>query len=309
MGSCRGTLQLKSLNNFPAMAEQMSTDGACASRPRASSSFPTEGAMSVPEKKASRCYRMDHPRRGRAHIFNQRSFEEEKRLGLERRDGTDQDVDNLRSTLDSLNFDVIVHQDKRCREIEDILENLANEDHSDADCLFVALFTHGGEKEMVWAYDAEFSTEIFWSTMSSTNCPSLAGKPKIYLVQACRGQKTNEPVRVAKAGRNSSSQDTNGNFTITLPNHSDCLLIYSTIPGFYSLRNTVSGSWLVQAFCRVMDTEKYDDDLVSILTEVSHVVASEFEAIIPDENQRDIHHKQMCCFTSMLRKKVQFAKK
>merc|ERR1711892_555666 len=294
MGSCRGTLRLKSLNNFPAMAEQMSTDGACASRPRSSFSFPTEGAMSVPEKKASRCYRMDHPRRGRALIFNQWSFEEEKRLGLGRRDGTDQDVVNLRSTLDSLNFDVIVHQDKRCREIEDILENLANEDHSDADCLFVALFTHGGEEEMVWAYDLQFSTEIFWSTMSSTNCPSLAGKPKIYLVQACRGQEPNEPFRVAKAGRNSS----NGNFTMTIPNHADSLLIYSSIPGFVSLRDPVSGSWLVQAFCRVMNAEKYEEDLVSIITEVSHIVATEFG---------DISHKQMCCFTSMLQKKVQFA--
>jgi len=281
MGSCRGTLQLKSLNNFPAMAEQMSTDGACASRPRSSSSYPTEGAISVPEKRASRNYRMDHPRRGRAHIFNQHSFEGDI-LQEKRRDGTDQDVKNLRSTLDSLNFDVIVHQDKRCREIEDILENLANEDHSDADCLFVALFTHGGEEEMVWAYDLQFSTEIFWSTMSSTNCPSLAGKPKIYLVQACRGQEPNEPFRVAKAGRNSS----NGNFTMTIPNHADSLLIYSSIPGFVSLRDPVSGSWLVQAFCRVMDTEKYDDDLVSIVTEVNRVVASEFETTIPDEKKK-----------------------
>ena len=282
------------------MAEQIYTDGAAA-KPGSSSSIPVGGSMSVAEKKATRNYRMDHPRRGRALIFNHLIFRD---AALSDRVGTDQDAVNLRSTLDNLGFDVSVHHNLKFRQIEVILKSEAEADHSNSDCLFVAMLTHGWENDKVWAQDMPFSTKTFWTTFSSTDCPSLAGKPKIFLVQACRGEQTNEPVLVPKAGSQSSS-----NVMISIPNHADCLLIFSSIPGFYSLRNTVRGSWLVQAFCRVMDAEKFDDDLVSIVTEVSRVVASDFEAIIPDENQRDISHKQMCCFTSMLRKKVQFAKK
>lgn len=37
-----------------------------------------------------------------------------------------------------------------------------------------------------------------------------------------------------------------------IPNHADFLIAYSTIPGFYSWRNTSAGSWFVQALCYVL---------------------------------------------------------
>ena len=40
-----------------------------------------------------------------------------------------------------------------------------------------------------------------------------------------------------------------------IPLHADFLIAYSTIPGFYSWRNTTAGSWFVQALCHVLQRE------------------------------------------------------
>ena len=49
------------------------------------------------------------------------------------RNGTDTDRDNLRITLRQLDFDVRVYNDLPYKEMEKILENLSNDNHSDAD--------------------------------------------------------------------------------------------------------------------------------------------------------------------------------
>ena len=51
-----------------------------------------------------------------------------------------------------------------------------------------------------------------------------------------------------------------------IPSHADFLIAYSTVPGFYSWRNTTQGSWFIQAFCHVIQREAHSRDLLSILT-------------------------------------------
>jgi len=248
-----------------------------------------------------RLYNMYHPRRGKGVIFNHLNFEPDLKLSC--RTGTEKDADDLERTLKGLDFDVTVHQDMEFAKLKTALVRLASEDHTDADCLFIAVMTHGGDMEKMYAKDIEYTTDIFWETFTATNSPTLAGKPKIFLIQACRGNKTNMPV---KKGASKSNLQSDG---ISIPNHgSDFLIIHSSIPGFTSLRNEVEGSWLVQAFCAVIQEEKYKDDFLSLLTEVGRVIA-EKEGTIRDWNHDVIPIKQMSCLASMLTRKIKFSKK
>ena len=58
--------------------------------------------------------------------------------GLKTRHGADADCDNLRYTLRSLDFEVKVYEDAALKTIQQVLEELANEDHS-GKCLNILL--------------------------------------------------------------------------------------------------------------------------------------------------------------------------
>ena len=140
-------------------------------------------------EKDSEVYNMNHRRRGIALIFNHKLFD--SRLGLKQRNGTDADRDNLRLTLRQLDFEVRVYNDLAFKDMERILEDLAHDDHSDADCIFVSVLSHG-ELGILYAADQPYKPDRLWAHFNAEKCPTLAGKPKLFFVQV-RNLKNNLP--------------------------------------------------------------------------------------------------------------------
>ena len=134
----------------------------------------------MPVDRDSEIYNMNHRRRGIAIVFNHKNFDQ--RLGLKVRNGTDTDRDNLRMTLRQLDFDVRIYNDLPYKVMENILEELSRDNHSDADCIFVAVLTNG-DKENLYAWDRPFKPDGLWSHFDAEKCPTLAGKPKLFFVQ------------------------------------------------------------------------------------------------------------------------------
>ncbi len=58
-----------------------------------------------------------------------------------------------------------------------------------------------------------------------------------------------------------------------IPRHADVLIAYATTPGYVSWRNSLKGSWFVQALCQVFAKHAKDEDLLSMLTRVSRAAA------------------------------------
>ena len=56
------------------------------------------------------------------------------------------------------------------------------EDHSDRDCLLIAVFSHGIPNR-IYASDGTYKSESLWDPFTADRCRSLAGKPKIFLIQ------------------------------------------------------------------------------------------------------------------------------
>ena len=61
--------------------------------------------------------------------------------------------------------------------------SVAAEDHSDADCLLVTVLTHGVTSKSLYAQDSDYSVEGLWLPFNADKCLSLAGKPKIFIIQ------------------------------------------------------------------------------------------------------------------------------
>ena len=80
---------------------------------------------------------------------------------------------------------VRTYNDLSFREMEYKLEEAANASHSDADCIFVAVLSHG-ELGILYASDHAYKPDRLWSPFNAERCPTLAGKPKLFFIQACR---------------------------------------------------------------------------------------------------------------------------
>lgn len=124
---------------------------------------------------------MTNTNRGVALIFNHMNFDKQSK-----RNGTDKDRDRIRDVLKSYNFDVRTFNDLKRDQLLDVLHGVAKEDHSNNDCLVVVVMSHG-ETGTLFARDKEYPVENLWSYFYGNNCVSLVNKPKLFFIQACRG--------------------------------------------------------------------------------------------------------------------------
>lgn len=198
--------------------------------------------------------------------------------------------------------------------------------HSDNDCLVVVFLTHGKLKEFnddescntilnhdlmsyVYAKNGKYPLQDVWDYFTNEACPSLANKPRIFLVQACQGEEREKAIKlvpqsyVLMADKAVSTRQANLSF---LPKQ-DFLVAYSSSHGFGSFRDPNYGSWFIQSFCDEMEKREPSDDLLATLTRTIRKVAFEFET--ESKNTKLNEKKQNPCIISRLTKLVVFPKK
>jgi len=250
----------------------------------------------MPVERYASHYNMKHNKRGIAIIFNHEHFEI---MSLKSRTGTNVDCENLRHALETLNFDTQVYKDLRFNEIQREVETIARADHSDSDCLLIAILSHG-ELGFIYARDTHYKLDSIWNNFTANRCPTLAGKPKLFFIQACQGDRLDAGVTLTETDSSDSPS-----MAYKIPIHADFLIAYSTIPGFYSWRNTTKGSWFMQCLCAELERHGKDYDILTLLTFVCQRVAIDFESNTPD-NSIMHQQKQIPCVTTMLTRILRF---
>lgn len=101
---------------------------------------------------------------------------------------------------------------------------VAKKDHSESDCFLMAVLSHG-ELGILYARDTPYKPECLWSPFTADKCPTLAGKPKMFFIQACQGDKLDGGVTMCRT-------ETDGqNNSYRIPTQADFLIAYSTVPG------------------------------------------------------------------------------
>nr|XP_043883419.1 caspase-6-like isoform X2 [Solea senegalensis] len=252
-------------------------------------------------------YKMSNKRRGLALIFNQERFF--WRLQLNDRHGTNADRYNLERRLLNLGFEVKAYDNYKVEEVLEIIKNAAGDNHSDSDCFLLAFLSHG-ENDHVYTYDGKISIQDITAMFKGDKCRSLVGKPKIFILQACRGDKHDDPVTACDAVDSEIKTNevvVDASAVYTLPAGADFIMCYSVAEGYYSHRETINGSWYVQDLCELL--QKYGDSLefTEILTLVNRKVSMRSVGHASDRNA--IGKKQVPCFASMLTKKLYFRPK
>jgi len=84
--------------------------------------------------------------------------------------------------LRELDFEVTYFNDLTFNEMNNHIMELASEDHTDRDCVVIAVMSHGDDG-ILYAKDQQYKPERLWSYFTSDQCPTLAGKPKLFFIQ------------------------------------------------------------------------------------------------------------------------------
>ncbi|XP_076058848.1 death caspase-1 [Oratosquilla oratoria] len=248
-------------------------------------------------------YKMTHKRRGYCVIFNHSTFNSILQLGD--RSGTDRDRDQMEKLFFELGYEVKVYNNLTVQKLNNAVRELGQEiDHTDCDSLVVVFMSHG-EQDILYGQDAQFKAEKLWSEFTSDKCSSLAGKPKLFFIQACRGDMLDKGVTLVKVPRDEVD---GGAFSYKIPTQADFLICWSTVPGYFSWRNTSNGSWFVQSVVEIFRREHAHKDVLSMLTSVNRFMIANFESNTP--SQAHMHGKKQTAYiVSTLMRDVYLHKK
>ncbi|XP_077535219.1 uncharacterized protein LOC144147059 isoform X2 [Haemaphysalis longicornis] len=214
---------------------------------------------------AEEVYRMENNPRGMCIIINNVNFHDHQKP----RDGSDIDADKMKSLFTNLYFEVTVNTNLTAQDMLNVLSNAAKaEQQRTADCLIVILMSHGSN-DTIEGTDSKclrLRNQVY-GLFNNANCPALKGKPKLFFVQACRGEKRNF------ATDNSQPFPTADNAPPgPVPEWSDMYCAYATIPEYVALRDPERGSWFFSAVYDVFSLHAATTDLEGLMKKVTSQV-------------------------------------
>ncbi|XP_051982997.1 caspase-3-like isoform X2 [Xyrauchen texanus] len=237
-------------------------------------------------------YSLDYPNIGHCVIINNKNFD--RKTGMNQRNGTDVDAGNVMSMFRKLGYNVKVYNDQTAQQLVQVLTTVARDDHSRCASFVCVMLSHGDEG-VFFGTDGAVEFKSLTSLFRGDRCPSLVGKPKLFFIQACRGTELDPGVVPDSADG-----------SMRIPVEADFLYAYSTAPGYYSWRNTMTGSWFIQSLFEMMTKYGKELELMQIMTRVNHKVALEYESTsnMPGFDAK----KQIPCIVSMLTKEMYFTR-
>ncbi|XP_053386794.1 caspase-3-like [Mercenaria mercenaria] len=261
----------------------------------------------------SDCYKFTYPKRGYLLlVINEKFYNQASRKGA------DLDLLKMKKVAKKIGFQTLnkgAETNLTKAETMNWLLKAQDTDHSTSDCFMFMISTHGLEQQnprkgglvdhaLVCADDQLIFTSTIIEMFSETNCPSLKGKPKIFIIQACRGTsvdhgsdmtisnhkgKPDSTVRDRKAKHDnpmhlqSDVSDTKGgqdSWVMNTPRDidtpclkcdADMLVMYAIPPGMLAWRNTADGSWMIHYLYEILMAYdlKAPKSFLNILTKVS----------------------------------------
>uniref|UniRef100_A0A0L8HQ77 Caspase family p20 domain-containing protein n=2 Tax=Octopus bimaculoides TaxID=37653 RepID=A0A0L8HQ77_OCTBM len=245
---------------------------------------------------------MDRKKENLALIINNETFNES--TGMSNRQGSDRDALAIKQALESLHFKVIDRKNLPVKSMKQIFMDISALDHANHNCFVSVILSHGEDDNEIFGIDGKVKLDELVETLLPDRCPSLIGKPKLFFVQACRGTKLDGGAVMHDAGGFRAKHQNIKSHKVPL--WADVLLAYSTVPGFYSWRNSTNGSWFIQSLAHILGSDGDQHELQRLMISVNRKVAYEYESNTNHSHMNKM--KQVPCIASMLTKELYFYK-
>ncbi|XP_068609019.1 caspase-3-like [Brachionichthys hirsutus] len=244
-------------------------------------------------------YRLSRRPIGLLLILNNENF-----LARPQRSGTERDVQRLAETYGGLGFRVLMCKDQTRDQMTRLLRRFASladpsqlrelgvaewsgtgfadlqgaPEHGDA--FFCAVLSHG-EQSGVYGVDGQLlSVNAMLGIFKATPQSPLVGKPKCFLIQACRGT----PLQ---GGVPSGDLQTDGFEPLSVPLEADFLVAFATVEGYASVRHVREGSWFIQSLCKqLQEACLRGEDMLAALVHVNDEVSQKEVGLQPGRGKQ-----------------------
>ncbi|XP_046564976.1 caspase-8-like [Haliotis rubra] len=210
--------------------------------------------LSFQNRKLEEEYKMTAVPRGICLIINNKSF---KKGFPTRRGGVDIDVDNLTELFTKLQFTINLQTDLTSVDMMKKLKEYAEQDHTEYDAFVCCILTNGTDYGVAGSDGKIVKVQDLSSLFHASKCPTLAGKPKLFFIQASRG------------GNFMSELIQDDQSDISTADEADIFIGHSTVQGYTSSRNTKYGSYFIGSLVKTLDNHSDQQDLLSCLLMVN----------------------------------------
>ena len=246
-------------------------------------------------------YKMSSQPHGICAIINNEKFSSHTE-----RVGTQVDEANLSQCFRYLGYNVEIHRNLTAHQIESLFCYYRSSDHGNFDSFVVCILSHGEDGHVFGTDSKSVNLRSIVAQLNADSCKSLAGKPKVFFIQACRGhEKVRGKQITSDSGTISLPPDAatesvrivSDSTPISIPDDADFFFGNATPPGKVAWRDMDHGSWYISEICRVFSSLARYVDLESMVTKVHNEVGTGYE---------NRNYRQAPEATTRLRKKVYF---
>ncbi|KAM4046631.1 caspase-1-B-like isoform 2-T2 [Anomaloglossus baeobatrachus] len=206
---------------------------------------------------------------------------DEKNIG--ERKGAQFDLTGMKELLEGLDYNVQWKKNLTAAEMRTTMKNFAADtDHKDSDSTFLVFMSHG-ERGFIYGTDfkrekvegqervtGDLRVDDIYNTFNNKNCSGLRDKPKMIIIQACRGEErsrtmVSDGAQPSQSIQQNDLEDDAGSFVLK---ETDFICFYSTTPDTVSFRDPASGSLFIQQLISDMKKDAHNSPVQDIFQKV-----------------------------------------
>ncbi|KGL72303.1 Caspase-1, partial [Tinamus guttatus] len=201
---------------------------------------------------------------------------------LSKRHGAEKDVEGMTKLLEELGYKVETHRNLTSQEMANVLKEFAHcKEHWKSDSTFLVLMSHGVRAGICGTRSRDGNTDILsldtiYETFNNKHCQVLLGKPKVLIIQACRGEKDGSAlVRNADSPKTAGASSTRmttarlqGDTIREVHLESDFACLYSSTPDTVAWRSPLTGSIFIQRLIQQFRSCAHNNHLREIFRKV-----------------------------------------
>ncbi|CAH1267534.1 CASP10 [Branchiostoma lanceolatum] len=230
--------------------------------------------------KTAQVYVMSHFPKGVCIIINNINF-----MGLPPRVEAEADTGRLAEVFRGFDFKVVTLQDLDHSKMVDVIMKQGKDDHSNYDCFVCCIMSHGTTGKVFSSNDVGIDILELIKPLNAKRCASLKGKPKLFFIQACQGE------RHQSTERTDSLFDAAVTGSTFIAKEAHIFYGLATVPGYTAIRHDYGAPYVHHLACTFTKYGK-SHDLLTMMTMVNeNMNASEQGRLVSS-------------FHSTLRKKV-----
>ncbi|KFP21079.1 Caspase-1, partial [Egretta garzetta] len=223
---------------------------------------------------------------------------------LSRRNGAEVDVEGMTKLLEGLGYVVDIHRNLTSQGMAEVMKDFADrKEHWTSDSTFLVFMSHGVRAGLCGTKSRDKTTDILslgtiYKEFDNKHCQALLGKPKVVIIQSCRGgtigsvmvSDSADPAMPAPSSAHMIPAGLEDDAICEVHLESDFATLHSSTPDTVSWRSPVEGCLFIQRLIEQFRNHACDSHLQEIFRKVQYSFAK-FPRQLPSQER-----------TTMLRK-------